>query len=71
MQKEVRSRSDVQSVLSLLTVVVGAVLLIYMVRVESEPGAIPLLLVISGTVWYLVARFSFGSGRRSGRHSSK
>lgn len=39
-----------------LTVAVGAVLLIYMVRVESEPGAIPLLLIASGIGWYLITR---------------
>jgi hypothetical protein len=37
-------------------VAVGLALLVYMVTVESEPGAIPLLLVVAGVTWYFVAR---------------
>ena len=33
---------------------VGCLLLGYMVVVESEPGAIPLLLVVVGAVWSFV-----------------
>ena len=38
----------VQGLLSLLVLGAGLVLLAYMVRVEDEPGAIPLLLVLLG-----------------------
>lgn len=41
---------------SLITVVLGIALLIYMISVESEPGAIPLLLILGGTGWYFVSR---------------
>ena len=54
---------DIQAVLSAVTVVVGVVLLAYMVTVESEPGAIPLLLIAAGTGWFLVTR------RRARAHS--
>lgn len=54
---------DVQAVLSALTVVLGVALLVYMVTVESEPGAIPLLLIAAGTGWFLVIR------RRARAHS--
>lgn len=42
--------------LSLLTLSVGVLLLIYMISVEDEPGAIPLLLIIIGTGWYFISR---------------
>lgn len=54
---------DFQAVLSALTVVLGVALLVYMVTVESEPGAIPLLLIAAGTGWFLVIR------RRARAHS--
>lgn len=47
----------VHRTLSALTIVVGALLLVYMIAVESEPGAVPLLMIGIGTGWYLVARF--------------
>lgn len=46
----------VHTILSVLTTVIGLVLMIYMIYVESEPGAIPLLLVVFGTGWYLITR---------------
>jgi hypothetical protein len=46
----------VHTLLSVLTIVLGAVLLVYMVTVESEPGAIPLLLIVVGIGWYFVTR---------------
>ncbi|MEP0546705.1 MAG: hypothetical protein ABJF88_07230 [Rhodothermales bacterium] len=46
----------VHTLLSVLIVVVGAGLMAYMITVESEPGAIPLLLVVIGSGWYLVMR---------------
>lgn len=42
--------------LSVLTIVIGTVLLIYMIVVESEPGALPLLMIIMGTGWYFITR---------------
>ena len=44
-----------------LVILLGIALLAYMVTVESEPGLVPLLLIASGTTWYLVARARFRS----------
>ncbi len=41
-------------VLSLLTILLGTVLLVYMIKVEDEPGAVPLILIIVGIVWFFV-----------------
>ena len=37
-------------------ILIGIVLLIYMVIVESEPGALPLGLIVFGGVWLFFAR---------------
>jgi hypothetical protein len=42
--------------LSLLTIGIGFILLAYMVIFESEPGAIPLLLIAFGSGWYFLSR---------------
>jgi hypothetical protein len=47
----------VQSILSTITIVLGLVLLVYMVTVEDEPGALPLLLIVVGIGWKLVTRY--------------
>jgi hypothetical protein len=54
--RDASKKLKVHTILSVLTFVIGLLLLIYMVSVESEPGAIPLLLVVLGTAWYLVTR---------------
>ena len=53
-----------QKVLSALTVVIGLVLMSGKVYADSEPGAIPILLVVLGTGWYLLARARTRSRRR-------
>lgn len=45
-----------QALASLITIVLGVVLLTYMVAVEGELGAIPLLLIAGGTGWYFITR---------------
>jgi hypothetical protein len=45
-----------QRVLSLMIMALGAVLLVFMITVEDEPGALPLALVVGGTAWFLLVR---------------
>lgn len=42
--------------LSLTLIALGALLMTYMIRTESEPGLIPLVMVMSGLIWHLIAR---------------
>jgi hypothetical protein len=49
-------RAKVHTALATVTIVLGAILLAYMVTVESEPGALPLLLLLVGSVWLFVTR---------------
>lgn len=48
-------------VLSVLTIVIGLLLLTFMIVVEDEPGAIPMLLILFGTGWYLFTRHKIRS----------
>jgi hypothetical protein len=41
---------------SLLLLAIGLALLAYMIPVEGEPGALPLGLVLFGTIGYVVSR---------------
>ena len=43
-----------QKIIALLTVITGLTLMIYMIIVEDEPGALPLLMIIIGAVWYFI-----------------
>jgi hypothetical protein len=61
-EKEPRMTQDngktfkVQSLLSLLIIAIGAVLMAIKIVADSEPGLIPLVLVVGGLAWYIVAR---------------
>lgn len=48
----------------ILIFVIGLGLMIYMITVESEPGAIPMLLILIGGAWLLVLRFRFRSSAK-------
>jgi hypothetical protein len=48
---------DVHAILSMLFIVNGAVMLTLMVMIESEPGLIPLLIVVFGVSWNLLTRY--------------
>jgi hypothetical protein len=57
-----RTTFRLQSRLSALTVAVGLILMIMMIFTEDEPGALPLLLIAAGSVWYFVTRIRARSG---------
>lgn len=48
--------SRVQVLGSLVVVVLGLALMVAKIAADSEPGAIPLLLVVLGVGWWAVAR---------------
>jgi len=50
-------RQKWSKMLSLLTIFLGTVFLIFMITVEDEPGAIPLFLIIGGIVWFFLNRY--------------
>lgn len=51
-----RKKFKVQNRLALLMTVVGVTLAIFMIVIEDEPGALPLLMIIIGASWYIIIR---------------
>jgi hypothetical protein len=47
---------SVQTRLSVLVLAIGLVLMTYKIYADSEPGLVPLLLVVLGIAWYAVTR---------------
>ncbi len=45
-----------RKLIPLLIVAVGAALMAFKIVEDSEPGALPLLLVLVGGAWYLIGR---------------
>ncbi len=56
MKNEISQSLKIGKVLSIITIVLGLALLIFMIKVEDEPGALPLFLILVGTVWFFVNR---------------
>lgn len=56
MNNELHQKSPVQRTLSIVLITVGLALMIFMITVEDEPGAIPLFMILCGTVWFFKIR---------------
>lgn len=54
--QDTRRKLMMHTRLSMVILAVGLVLMVFMIRTESEPGALPLLLIVVGTGWYLATR---------------
>ena len=50
-------RPKVHQFLSIVMIVAGMALMIFMIHTESEPGAVPLLLVLIGMGWFFITLF--------------
>lgn len=61
MDEHILEKRMVQSYLAITAIACGLLLLAYLIVIEDEPGAVPLLLIVFGSVWYLIIR----KGRRS------
>ena len=59
-----RERLKVHKILSALTIAIGFVLMLGKIYADSEPGAIPILLVVLGMGWYFITRARARSHRR-------
>lgn len=57
MNKAINQKLKLGRVFSILTISIGIILMGYMVNVESEPGALPLLLILFGTAWFFINRY--------------
>ena len=51
-----KKRSAATAIVPVVVIIVGIVLMVGKIIADSEPGAIPILLVTIGAVWYLAVR---------------
>ena len=54
MKKEISQKLKWGKLLPVLSISLGIILMIYMIKVEDEPGALPLLLIIIGVIWLII-----------------
>jgi hypothetical protein len=45
-------KPNIQRLLSMLIALTGIILMLFMILVEDEPGAVPLLFIIAGSIWF-------------------
>jgi len=64
MKKEISQKLKWGNRFSVLTMLLGIISLVYMVKVEDEPGAIPLLLIVLGTVWLIINQYQIKKQRQ-------
>ena len=46
----------VHTILSAMTIVIGLILMVGKIYADSEPGGIPILLIVFGMGWYFITR---------------
>lgn len=61
MESDKYKKLKMHRLLSILIAVIGILLMVFMITVESEPGAIPLLLIATGAGWFLITAYKFRS----------
>jgi len=64
MNKYTIQKLKTSRLLSTLIILSGALLMIYMITIEDEPGALPLLLIISGAGWFILNQILIKKGLR-------
>ena len=56
-------RSRFQTMIAVMLILAGLGLLVGKIVADGEPGALPLLMLLMGTVWLIVIRFQAGQRR--------
>lgn len=59
--KNITPALRINRILSLITFLLGAILIIYMITVEGELGALPLALLFIGAIWALIVFYKIRS----------
>jgi uncharacterized membrane protein len=68
MRKELKMKPlkklELHKLLSALTIAIGFVLMMAKIYADSEPGAIPILLVVLGVGWYFITQVRIQSQQK-------
>jgi hypothetical protein len=54
MKKTISKNLKINRLLSMVVLILGSLLITYMIIVEDELGAIPLFLIITGIIWFVM-----------------
>ncbi len=65
MENKISQKLKINRALASLIVLLGIVLIVYMISVEGELGALPLLLLITGTTWLLTVQYRINKQLRN------
>ena len=58
MQTDIGAKTNWGKILPMVFITLGTILLIYMIVYEGEPGALPLLILLIGIVWFAITRYT-------------
>lgn len=48
------NKFQTQKIIALFVAIIGLVLLVFMIVIEDEPGAIPLGMILIGSIWFIL-----------------
>jgi len=54
MKKTISKNLKINRFFSMIVLILGSLLITYMIIVENELGAIPLFLIITGIIWFVI-----------------
>lgn len=54
--RDTSKKLNIRTLVAMVIIIVGFVLMIGKMVVDSEPGAIPILLILVGTGWFFIQR---------------
>jgi hypothetical protein len=57
MKTETSKRLKIHKTISTIITAIGIILILFMIIVEGELGALPLLLLIGGSIWLLITNY--------------
>lgn len=54
MKQTISKKFKINRFISIIVLIFGSLLITYMIIVENELGAIPLILMITGIIWFVI-----------------
>ena len=57
MKNEISQTLKISQIIAFILLFLGIGLLVFMITVEDEPGALPLILILLNTIWLFVLRY--------------
>ena len=54
---ETKTGNSTQKLIAFFTMLIGAILMIFKIYADSEPGLIPLVLVVVGALWFFILKW--------------